>query len=311
VSSRLLALGLAFLIGALPSLARADDAADARAEYAAGLASLSKNAYREAAEHFEIAARLRPHAVAFFAAGKAWQLAGEPVKSADRLSAALERNELSPADKGDAIHRLAAIEEKVGTVNVTGDASMELQIDDGPSVKPPGARHATPGKHTLFIRGARGSATRDVSLNAGGSMSIELKLEMLVDKPNGAAPPEPRPAPSPPALPEEPQPAGGGSGFRTAGIVALVGCGVGAGTSIGLGVAALSAKSRFLNSRTQSDFDSAIHLQTATNVGWVATAALGAVGATLVVIAIVKKPSSSSSAALELHPYGASLSGRF
>ncbi len=179
---RIAALALAVALAAVPRPALADDAADARAEYAAGTAALAKSAYREAAEHFEIAARLRPHAAAFYAAGKAWQLAGELVKSADRLSAAVERNELSPADKGDALHHLVAIEQKVGTVNVTGDASMELQIDDGPSVRPTGARHGATGKHTLFIRGARGSATREVNLNAGGSMSIELKPEMLVEE---------------------------------------------------------------------------------------------------------------------------------
>ncbi len=312
MSSRLLAFAFAVTCAAAPSIARADDADDARAEYAAGAVALGKSAFREAAEHFEVAAKLRPHAAAFYAAGKAWQRAGELVKSADRLSAALERNELSAADAGDARHRLVSIEGKVGTVNVTGDRTMELQIDDGPTVRPPGARHALPGTHTLYVRGAAGAMSREVTLTAGGAILIDLEPELVkswkavgqADVPDKVEPPK--------VVPDESTKAQnrGGSDLRTAGVVALVGSAAGAGTSIGLGVAAISAKNQFLKSRTQSDFDGAIHLQTATNVGWVATSVLGAAGVTLVVLSIVKKPAPSA-AWIELHPNGAAISGRF
>ncbi|HVY47975.1 MAG TPA: hypothetical protein VHB21_18940, partial [Minicystis sp.] len=117
------------------------------------------------------------------------------------------------------------------------------------------------------------------------------------------------PPPAPPPLPP-PDTGGGGSGLRTAGIVSLALAGVAAGVSVGLGVAALSAKDTFLASRTQKDFDAANHLETATNVGWAATAVLGAAGATLVVVSLVATPKSPS-AWLTVRPGGASLVGRF
>ena len=84
-----------------------------------------------------------------------------------------------------------------------------------------------------------------------------------------------------------------------------------AGASIGVGVAALGAKDTFNNSRTQADYDSAIHLQTATNVGWVTAGVLGGLGATLIVVSIVTKPSpaATSSAWMELGPRGGQARG--
>jgi hypothetical protein len=293
------------------SVARADDAADARAEYAAGAAALQKGSYRDAAEHFEVAARLRPNATAIFAAAKAWQLAGELVKSADRYSAALESSALAGAEKLEANRKLAALEEKVGTVRFSGDPSMEAQIDDGPAAHAMGARHATPGHHTLLVRGNGQSAKQEITLTAGGSLPFDLKPSLLAVE----APAAPTPAPAPASTPGEPDvtPRSSGSATRTTGIV-LSSIGLAAvGASIGLGVAALGAKDTFNKSRTQADYDSAIHLQTATNVGWVTAGVLGGLGATLIVVSIVTKrsPAPTSTAWIEMGPRGGKLVGRF
>jgi tetratricopeptide (TPR) repeat protein len=296
-------------LAAAPSAARADAASDARVEYAAGAAALQKRAYRDAAEHFEAAARLRPHAAAYFAAAKAWQLAGEPVRAADRFSSALERSELGGADKAEAARQLAVLEEKLGTARFTGDGALEARIDDGPPVRPPGVRHGMPGTHTVNVTGNGGTGKIDIKLDAGASVAVDLEPSLVAPKPKPLAERAPEPNASP--IEQPPDTPRGSSGLRTGGIVALVGAGVGAGVSIGLGVAALSAKQTFLDrGHTQSDYDAAIRLQTATNVGWVATGVLGAAGATLLVVSFASKPASTG-ARIELSPVGARFAGRF
>ena len=84
------------------------------------------------------------------------------MKAADGFSAAIERNELSTADKGEAARFLAILEDKLGTARFTGDASLEARIDGGPPVHPPGARHGQPGPHTVTVTGPGGTGTIQV-----------------------------------------------------------------------------------------------------------------------------------------------------
>jgi hypothetical protein len=297
--SALLILGCTALGPSSP--AHADDAAGARAAYGAGSAALRAGSYREAALRFEEAARLRPHGAARFAAGKAWELAGEPARAADDFAAALDLGSLDPGDKAEAKRRLLDLETHLGTVLLSGDGTMTATFDDHASIRPPAALHVLPGDRAIAVSAGDRSGRKPLTLAAGQRLPFELGPSLLDAPPPAAG--------SGPAADST----SANGGLRLAGFAGIGGAVVSAGVAIGLGVAALGSKRTFQAAPTRANFNHAEGLQTGTNVAWAVAAVLGAAGATLLVVSFTKAPlpAQGASAHLSIGAGSASIRGEF
>jgi hypothetical protein len=274
-------LALLFIVGA--PYARADDAAEARRRYNEGKAALEAGRYREAALHFEATGRLRKHAAAPYAAAMAWDKAEEPARAADNFHRALELPGLNNKSKKEAKERLELLEQSLGTVVVSGPEELVVQFEGSTEANPPARLHASPGINTLLVARDENIERRDVKLNAGEVVELD------VTEPIAEPEPEPPPPASASATPEPPPPPPvvevDTDSKQTRKIIGYSAMGAGvlsAGVAVTLGFKTMSARDDFEAERTQGSFDDAKQLRTWTNVAWAGAVVLGGVGAALV-----------------------------
>lgn len=287
VGSRLALVG--FLAGASlsPAMARAQDAApvdaaaEARQQYQQGTQAFQQKRYQEAALHFEAAASFRTSSVALYTAGLAWDLASKPERAADAYGRALEVGGLDPKQQGLAKDRVTQLESTLGTLAVTAPDGWRVQLDTFTEVPTPARLHAGAGVHGLSVRApGKPIERRDVTLQTGKLVSIELK-----DEPKIVPKAEPAPVKPPPVVEAPPPPPPRpywitrrvvGVGVGGVGIAAL-------GSAIILGTSANGAKTAYDGAPTREAFDHASSLQTWTNVALVSGLVLVAGAVVLVV----------------------------
>ena len=269
-----------------PNAAHAQDAAptdaatEARQQYQQGTQAFQQKRYQEAALHFEAAASFRTSSVALYTAGLAWDLASKPERAADAYSRALDVGGLDPKQQGLAKDRVAQLESTLGTLVVTAPDGWRVQLDTFTEVPTPARLHAGAGVHGLSVRApGKPIERRDITLQTGKLVSIELK-----DEPKVIAKVEPEPAKPPPVVPPPPPPPRPywitrrvvGVGVGGVGIAAL-------GSAIILGTSANSAKTAYDAGPTREAFDHASSLQTWTNVALVSGFVLVAGAVALVI----------------------------
>jgi hypothetical protein len=269
-----------------PALARAQDAptdvaAEARQQYQQGTQAFQQKRYQEAALHFEAAASFRTSSVALYTAGLAWDLASKPERAADAYARALEVGGLDPKQNSLAKDRVAQLETTLGTVAVAAPEGWRVQLDTFTEVPTPARLHAGAGMHGLSVRApGKPIERRDVTLQAGKVVTIELKEE-----PKIVPRVEPEPVKPPPVV--APATPSARTQFwitrRVIG-VGVAGLGVAAlGSGIVLGLEADSAKTAYDAGPTRESFDHASSLQTWTNVALISGALMVAGGVALVV----------------------------
>lgn len=300
------------LLGATfaPSSARADDpppadtAAEARQQYQQGTQAYQQKRFSEAALHFEAAASYRTSGVALYTAALAWDNAARPERAADAYGRALDVGGLDPKQLASAKDRVAQLEKTLGTVSVTAPEGWRVQLDTFTEVPTPARLHGGPGVHGLSIRApGKPIERRDVSLDVGKVVTLELKEEPKV-VPKEPEPPKPAPVVvAPPPPPKE---------FwilrRVAG-VGVGGLGVAVlGGTIVLGLNASSAKTAYDSGPTRESYDHASSLQTWTNVALVSGLLLSAGGVLLV---LWPDEDREGHARIGLVPGGAAMSGSF
>jgi hypothetical protein len=264
---------LAVVIAASP----AEPNEHAAALFREGEAAFARGEARPAAEAFEQAYRLAPHAAALYNAALAWQRASEPARAADLLELALSLHQLAPVQERDCENRLAALNPLLGTLRVLGEPGTLLSVAHVSRQAVPARVHLLPGHHVLTVELPTGEERRiEVDVLAGRVLEQDL----------GAAAPAAPPAP-PEAVAvaaEPPPPPQAGLGGRR---VAALGLGAGAviagAAAAVLGVNALSTAASF---RDGGDVDAvlrdrAVTLRTATNVTWGVAAALAIVAIVL------------------------------
>jgi hypothetical protein len=265
-----------------------DFAAEARQQYQDGTKAFSAKRYSEAALHFEAAASFKANAVALYTAGLAWDLASRPERAADAYARSLDVPGLDAKQTAIAKERVAALEKSLGTVVVTSpEPGWKVQLDALTEVATPARLHAASGVHTLTIRAPnKPIERRDVALEAGKVVNIELK-----DDPKPEPKPEPEPEPEKPPPPLEPVPARlREPPFWTT--LKVVGVGVGGvglaalGAGAILGSNALGAKEAYNAAPSRAGFDHASSLETWTNVALISGAVLVAGGVALVLLPI-------------------------
>lgn len=288
-----LVLGCGFALSASP--ARADDSAEttaeAKARYRQGTEAFAQKRFVEAALHFEAASALRPHAVTLYTAALAWDSAGQPERACDAFGRAIELPGLDAKQGQTARERVQSLEKTLGTVSVKVPAGWKVQLDSLTEVSGAARLHAAPGAHVLTVRPAGFPIERrDVSLEAGKVVDVEITEAQLLAAKKAAepAPPPkveaPPPPPAPPPAPPPPPPslmkpfgfvlAGTGGALVLGGIV--------------LGTQALGARDAYNAGPTREAYDHASGLQTWTTVALVSGIVVAAAGVTLVLLPIGK-----------------------
>ena len=271
----------AALLGALALVAPAwaDEPVDreqARVQFDAGTRAFGEKRYREAALAFERAAELRPNGIAKYSAALAWERTDESARAADGYARALELPGLGDAEAEKARARLDELGRSLGVFAITGPVGTRIALDKTREASVPARLHATPGRHTVAVLDAEGTArgAREVEIDVGELRPVDVTLAAVA----AATPAAPAlvVAPPPPPVVEAP------STRRTLG-VALLGAGVAtAGAAIVLGLEGLGARDAYDAHPTREGLDHASSLQTMTNVAWISAALLGGGGAALV-----------------------------
>ena len=280
----------ALVIGAMwlaPCVVHAQDApppeaaTDARQQYQQGTQAFQQKRYQEAALHFEAAASFRTSSVALYTAGLAWDLASKPERAADAYGRALEVGGLDTKQTGLAKDRVAQLETTLGTVAIAAPDGWRVQLDTFTEVPTPARLHGGAGVHGLSVRApGKPIERRDVTLQAGKLVTLELKEEAKVQakvevEPVKAPPVVAPPPPSPPRMPFWTTRRVAGVGVAGVGVAAL-------GATIILGLEANSAESAYRAGPTRESLDHATSLQTWTNVALVSSVILVAGGVALV-----------------------------
>jgi hypothetical protein len=285
IGSRLAVAGVLAAMCLVPVAARAQDAApadaavEARQQYQQGTQAFQQKRYQEAALHFEAAASFRTSSVALYTAGLAWDLASKPERAADAYSRALEVGGLDPKQQGLAKDRVTQLETTLGTVAVAAPDGWRVQLDTFTEVPTPSRLHAGAGVHGLSVRApGKPIERRDVTLQTGKLVTIELKDEPKIVPRVEPEPPKALPVAPPPPPPPRPYWITRrvvGVGVGGVGIAAL-------GSAIILGTSANGAKTAYDAGPTRASFDHASSLQTWTNVALVTGVVLVAGGVALV-----------------------------
>lgn len=278
------ALLSAFPAAAQDTVAPADSAAEARAQYQQGTQAFAQKRYPEAAAHFEAAAAYRVNAVTLYTAGLAWDLASRSERAADAFGRALDVQGLDAKQTLAARDRLAQLEKSLGTLAVSGPDGVKVQLDQFSEAPVPVRLHASPGVHTLSVRiPGKPIERKDVTLEIGRTTTLEIREEPK-SPPKIEVTPPPKVEPPPPPPPAPPPPASFWTMRRAVG-VGVGGVGVAAGiATVILGVNANGAKDAYDASPSREAFDHAGSLETWTNVMLVSSVLLVAGGVVLVAL---------------------------
>ncbi len=237
--------------------------------------------YSAAASLFEAADRLAPHPSTRFNAAAAWDEAGEAARAASGYEAALASATLDEGKRKVAEERLSSLKLELGKILVQRPLGAFVTVDHVQRAPVPTTFYLLPGSYQLQVdyRGATSSSPLDVL--AGRDHDVKLDDA----EPEAAAPAAPPEATRP--LPLPPPAADTAISQKTWGWVS-VGAGVAlGGAAIVLGLQALAARDRFVESaNTDPDARSeAASLRLATNVLWGGATAAGVTGLVLVLTA--------------------------
>jgi len=260
-----------------------DVSTEARLQYQQGTQAFQAKRYQEAALHFEAAASFRTSSVALYTAGLAWDLASKPERAVDAYGRALEVGGLDAKQGALAKDRVAQLEKTLGTVTVSAPEGWRVQLDTFTEVPTPARLHAGAGVHGLSVRApGKPIERRDLTLEAGKLVTIELK-----DEPKPTQKVEPEPVKPPPVVaPPPPPPPPRAQYWITRRVVGVGVAGVGVaalGSAVVLGLNANGAKTAYDAGPTRESFDHASSLETWTNVALISGALLVAGGVALVV----------------------------
>jgi hypothetical protein len=277
-----------------PREARADDpdpTVEAKARYRQGTEAFAQKRFVEAALQFEAASALRPHAVTLYTAALAWDSAGQPERACDAYARALDLPGLDAKQSAQARDRVQGLERTLGTVVVKVPATWKIQLDSLTEVTGPSRLHGLPGAHVLTIRPSGFPVEkRDVSLEAGKAIEVEVtEAQLLAAKKAAEPPPPPKVEPPPPPKVEPPPPPPPTqSPLRPLGFVLAGTGGALVLSGVVLGTQALAAGDAYNASPTREGYDHATSLATWTSLALVGGIVVAAAGVTLALVPIGK-----------------------
>lgn len=270
------------LVMAMASPARAEN--EAARQFSAGTAAFDRGEFVVAARAFDAADAIAPAAAAVFNAARAWQEAGDRPRAADRWARFLDAAPADVTERATARRELARLRESLILARIDGPNDARVTIAHVNSVLVPVVVHLPPGPNVgTWTSGARDRGRFTVDGLPGEQVVLTLRLPApaaggLMRQPAGE-----QPAPPPPASTGD-----GPNAVAVAGTTFLI-LGVAAvGVGIGVGVDAVDARDRFVEGgsvdpdlRSQADDG-----RTASNVMWITGAAVGTLGAILLVASL-------------------------
>ncbi len=305
----LLCASLSGIVASASPCARAD-AAHAVEQYRAGADAYARGAYRAAAEMFEGAFREDPRGASIYNAGIAWEAGGDAPRAADAYATALATKDLGEPQRVDATERIAALEKKLGRLDVTGPVGAHVAIAHAEGRSLPTQIHLAPGSYSLHATYGDGhTESRDVQTAAGQLLAIDMAPLVIAPPVVGRplTPIEPVAAPVP---------SSSSSPLRTLGWIGVGGAVVLGGLAVYSGLTTLSARDAFdgTGDTSQSDHDRAVSARAWTNVAWAAAGVVGATGVVLLLVAPSPRATSTSAgmrASVVAGPGNVSLRGSF
>ena len=268
----------------------AESAAEARQQYQDGTKAFSAKRYADAALHFEAAAGFKANAVALYTAALAWDLASRPERAADAYGRALDVGGLDAKQTKNAQDRTTALEKTLGAVAVTAPEGWKVQLDTLTEVSAPAKLHATGGVHTLSVRLPNKSIERrDVTLEAGRTIPLELKDEPKTPKAAAKPVETPKPLDATPAKADALPPRLRDNFWTTSRAIGVGVTGFGVASLVAtaiLGSNANSAKDAYDAAPSKKGYDHAHSMQTWTNLSLAAGLLLAAGGIVLIAVPI-------------------------
>lgn len=263
---------LAFVLSSLCAAGGAlADRAKAGALYHAGEAAFAKGDFRGAAASFEAAFKEDPRGASVYNAAHSWEGANELAHAAEDFDAALKAGDLSAELTKTAQEHLTALDQKLGRVHLEGASGTTVQVAQLDGATLPADVRVQPGHYTIHAKTSAGvTFDRDIDVAAGAQLRIEV------------SPPPPPVAPPPPveAAPRPGMTGIVGKATLPIGIAFSGACVVLAATTIGLGLATVSASDDYQASgyHSQDLHDQAVSLRLWTNVTLVGAVITGALG---------------------------------
>jgi hypothetical protein len=243
--------------------ASAQSAAEKKAAkaFAEGQAAFEAGDFRRAAGLFEAAYAAKPHHSALWNAAKSWQRAGEDLTAVNLLERYLKEAPTDAANRAEANAALAAIEKRVGRIQLQVLNVTEPKLDNA-EVKE-GLAYVAPGEHTLTADDAGKPVRKVVAVKAGEIVSVTLSPPPKEEKPKVI-------------IVEKPAPSRGLSPWFVVGGGILT-AGAGAAT-VFFGLDAVKKRDEFVADDTNADkFDAGNAAQLRTNIALGATIGLAVI----------------------------------
>src|SRR5262249_18868518 len=145
--------------------ARADDTAAAAEFFRAATAAYARGEFAGAARAFEQAHEKAPRAATILNAARAWEGANDDARAADDYAAALQLPGLSAAEAEQAKSRLADLERRVGTLQITSPPGAIASVAHVAAAPVPTKIHLKPGEYPVQFTRADGThASRTVTI---------------------------------------------------------------------------------------------------------------------------------------------------
>lgn len=267
--------------------AEQDARARARQKFAEGRAAHDRGDFKTAAELFEEAHRIAPHASVKFNAAIAWDHAGDLPRAADAYEAALDLGGLEENQATEASARLSALKLVLGYVSVVAPVGATVSIGHIQGATIPVRVHLQPGTYRAHAERPNGpAADQTVEVSAGQTATIRFEIENL-PAPTAAPKIVPQPVRSqPPPMDHATAPKRTASSSQQLwGWIALGGGLALTATAIVLGMEALDARDEFEQSgrRDVDAHDRAASLRLWTNITWGGAALSGGTGLFLLI----------------------------
>jgi hypothetical protein len=246
--------------------------ADAARHFDLGMRTFARGDFARAADEFELAYHILPHADALWNAARARDRAGQAPRAATLYAKYLRDVRDQTTERGEANARLLALSSKLGQVNVQGDRLRAIVVDDQPADE--SVFYVIPGAHVLRVTLVGDEVQqRTVEVRAGDAVSLVFDPKLPADVPST----QPAEATSAPAKAKAPDAAS--RPFSPPPWLLLVGAGataVATGLTVASGVDTLSALHAYDASPTTANLADGRARQLRTNIGIGVSAGLGA-----------------------------------
>lgn len=153
--------------------AAADEGNEARKAFQAGQQAFSEGRFEEAAQAFEEAYRIKPHASPLVNAGEAWERANQPLRAARVYQRVLELDQAGEKDRGDATERLARLATGLGAILLVGEAGVRALVDDD-EFQAGNKVYVQPGEHRVSLVDVEGSTAGTLDVAAAAEQKVDL-----------------------------------------------------------------------------------------------------------------------------------------